>query len=308
MVLLAAACSNIASQIPLTTPATLCVLALISSIACPAFLAKPTPTSTCVTACSISFTASRALAWISWIICPISTVADVVLSASFLTSSATTANPRPVSPARAASMAAFSANKFVWSATSLITWITFDMFSERVPSNVIVAEMLFTVPAILFISAIAPWMIIPPSSACLLDLLESESASRASSPTWLMLTVTCSVDAAMAAVASLVSAAAIATCWEFVARSAAALETLPISCSKLARVVRRDDKSVLNASAVCPISSLFSTLAWTVKSLCFWTCIVRSRILFSGAVIERTRNLDSKRHIKSVPMTIPIIT
>ena len=37
-------------------------------------------------------------------------------SANFRISSATTANPFPVSPAWAASMAAFIANRFVWSA------------------------------------------------------------------------------------------------------------------------------------------------------------------------------------------------
>ncbi|WP_278245295.1 hypothetical protein [Clostridium sp. BL8] len=37
-------------------------------------------------------------------------------SASFLTSSATTAKPLPCSPALAASMAAFSASKLVWPA------------------------------------------------------------------------------------------------------------------------------------------------------------------------------------------------
>ena len=41
-------------------------------------------------------------------------------SANFLTSSATTAKPLPDSPARAASIAAFSANRFVYSEIDVI--------------------------------------------------------------------------------------------------------------------------------------------------------------------------------------------
>jgi len=59
--------------------------------------------------------------WSVEIVIEISDVALAVLSASFLTSSATTANPRPCSPARGASMAALSARRFVCSAISLIS-------------------------------------------------------------------------------------------------------------------------------------------------------------------------------------------
>ena len=51
----------------------------------------------------------------------ISCVDSWVRLARVLTSSATTAKPRPCSPARAASIAAFKASKLVWSATPRIT-------------------------------------------------------------------------------------------------------------------------------------------------------------------------------------------
>ena len=51
-------------------------------------------------------------------------VAAPVSWASFLTSAATTAKPRPASPARAASIVALSASKLVWLAMPLITLVT----------------------------------------------------------------------------------------------------------------------------------------------------------------------------------------
>ena len=58
----------------------------------------------------------------SWISSLISCAATDVLLASWRTSPATTAKPRPCSPARAASTAAFSASRLVCSAMPSMTW------------------------------------------------------------------------------------------------------------------------------------------------------------------------------------------
>ena len=79
----------------------------------------------------IEVTASWVFLWMLKIIDSISLVALVVLSANFLTSSATTAKPLPCSPALAASMAAFKARRFVWSAMSFITPMISPIFSGK---------------------------------------------------------------------------------------------------------------------------------------------------------------------------------
>ena len=61
---------------------------------------------------------------------PISSVARLVCPASAFTSAATTEKPLPASPARAASMVAFRASRFVWPATSEISRTTSPILSH----------------------------------------------------------------------------------------------------------------------------------------------------------------------------------
>ena len=80
--------------------------------------------------CSIAVIASieRAVARCMPAICaPISSVARLVWPASAFTSLATTAKPRPASPARAASMVALSASRLVCSAMSVMSLMTSPM-------------------------------------------------------------------------------------------------------------------------------------------------------------------------------------
>jgi hypothetical protein len=118
------------------------------------------------TSCPCSFmvmTACLVASRVCWMRSAMALVSLADPSASLRTSSATTANPRPCSPALAASMAALSARRLVWSAISSITPTILPISCERPSSSVIlseVAEVFLSISAILAVNASTaerPW-------------------------------------------------------------------------------------------------------------------------------------------------------
>ena len=101
--------------------------AVIFSSALPALLARCRVWPACSALLLRASTVSWVPCWIPVIICSISSVEFWVRCASERTSSATTAKPRPASPARAASMAALRASRLVCPAMPRITSSTLLM-------------------------------------------------------------------------------------------------------------------------------------------------------------------------------------
>src|SRR5829696_2013254 len=89
----------------------------------------------------IAWTASRVAPWIAAICAAISSVALPVWVASAFTSEATTAKPRPASPACAASIVALRARRLVWPAIAWMSCTTSTIFEAASASPRTIASV-----------------------------------------------------------------------------------------------------------------------------------------------------------------------
>ena len=123
-----------------------------------------------------------------------SSVAFAVSCASSLTSLATTAKPLPASPARAASIVALSASRFVCSAMLVITFTTLPISADDAPSLLTVADVVSTAATALMATSLAAAALLaisrieaPISSApaaTVATLRDTSSAAPATTPDW----------------------------------------------------------------------------------------------------------------------------
>ena len=233
---------------------------------------------------------------------PISLAEEEDRSASFPTSSATTANPRPCSPARAASIAALRASRLVWSAISPITPTMPPIRSLEAAIASIASTALPTAsapPAALpiesFAEPLTSWRVAETCStlACIWLMLLPVCSTLAA---WLWAcSATCSTlavsSSTLAAVSSSVEAWLCAP-----SASCRALEEIPSEEEATWTAVRPISSIIwlslplmpLNASPSSPISSRLRTSTARLRSPSA-ICLAASTRECTGLVIRRVR-------------------
>src|SRR6185312_4725867 len=134
----------------------------ISSRAAPAFSASNAPPTTSVVLRSIETTASFVSVWMVRTSTSICLVALAARSASRCTSSATTAKPRPASPAMDAWMEAFRARMLVCSAISLMSSTMLPISCELSPRRLMRLEVSWMVSRMVFMPSMVRRTASPP--------------------------------------------------------------------------------------------------------------------------------------------------
>ncbi len=220
-------CSWLASVISRTISVTRATLCTTSCMVSPAWATRRLPSPTFSTESPIS--------------CLISLAADAERCASERTSEATTAKPRPCSPARAASTAALSARMLVWKAMPSITPMMSAIFCDEAWISPMVATTCSTTAP--------PWL-----ATC--------EADAASALAWRALSAFCLTVEVSCSMADAVSSSDPACCSVRADRS-----RLPVAISREATLmVSVPERTRPTMSCRLPFMDLSAASSWPVSS------------------------------------------
>ncbi|MPM90427.1 hypothetical protein SDC9_137548 [bioreactor metagenome] len=200
-------------------------------------------------------------------------------SASFRTSSATTANPRPASPALAASMAAFSARRFVWSAIWVMVFTNPVMPDTDLASSVTAALTWPPAPETSSIRVAISSRALPPFSAAReISWACSPDSAAAFAPAWDAL--------ATSSTPALASSMALTVSWVFFAT----LPTRPItSCTE---ALLCSDAALMSSARESTLEAL-SRIFLTVSA-------VPEIIRFTASATFRISSIDVSASMEAV--------
>ncbi|MNH13174.1 hypothetical protein D3C79_727390 [compost metagenome] len=204
--------------------------------------------------------------WMLVIMPEISSVAWRVRAARPRTSSATTANPRPISPARAASMAAFSASRLVCSAIAVITLMMPPISCERAPRLSITVAVPPRASAICFSEREASSMALRPMRVCWALSRAMRSVPDMLSAMFIEVALNSSTAPAMLVISP--------DCWSMPSQAPAdspdSERARLLTCSEALRMcstmVDSASPILLKLRASCPISSWLVTASRALKS------------------------------------------
>ena len=261
----------------------------------------------CSTIWAIALVVCSVCSFIWFSVVPICSVASAVFDAKALTSSATTANPRPCSPARAASIAAFKANKFVWADIPSITLVILWISAAFCESDLILSAVLITSLFNWFMTVTLAFSCCEPSDVAVFAWFDCWDAIAAFSfITWILIDI-CWAALASRSTSSLDNSMAVLsfsrkklTSAEFIANSLA-LSSIFLPALVVLFACSRSTSCKGALVEVSSFSVLSSNWCWI-----FWLCLT-AKLILTKAVKKLSINMVNACQFRLIDSRVRVI-